>query len=347
VTVPRLRTIFLTTVMLSTIWTATNLQFVLVLTRGGPASRTEADNKTVVMHSPENVAGVKVIEAMFKTHKIIPPGAISWDNSGNNKAYQSKQAAFVMNPTSIYAYLDGNDKDLQKVTGLMPVPAGPKGAVNQIDTWAYGAFKKTPYPELAKGLLEYFMQPANYDKIISASWSPTRRRNAYADRAEYWREAACRDKPPPVATRTGHFDPGVDPGDADGGSLTSPTATVTVSPGLIVCTAAAGKRTFTGPSTVWSVSMPVLGSTFCTLPVTSAVNAAATTSVCGVGWLCWPSAGSVVTMASARAAAREPSTCFMRASFLEATVGRAGCPEDRKGCPIVHGLDNRSIRRNR
>ncbi|TMQ19275.1 MAG: sugar ABC transporter permease [Candidatus Rokuibacteriota bacterium] len=41
VTVPRLRTIFLTTVMLSTIWTATNLQFVFVLTRGGPASRTE------------------------------------------------------------------------------------------------------------------------------------------------------------------------------------------------------------------------------------------------------------------------------------------------------------------
>ncbi|HLB76846.1 MAG TPA: sugar ABC transporter permease [Candidatus Dormibacteraeota bacterium] len=41
VTVPRLRTIFLTTVMLSTIWTATNLQFVLVLTRGGPANRTE------------------------------------------------------------------------------------------------------------------------------------------------------------------------------------------------------------------------------------------------------------------------------------------------------------------
>jgi multiple sugar transport system permease protein len=41
VTMPRLRTIVLTTVMLSTIWTATNLQFVLILTRGGPASRTE------------------------------------------------------------------------------------------------------------------------------------------------------------------------------------------------------------------------------------------------------------------------------------------------------------------
>ena len=41
ITVPRLRTIFITTVMLSTIWTATNLQFVLLLTRGGPANRTE------------------------------------------------------------------------------------------------------------------------------------------------------------------------------------------------------------------------------------------------------------------------------------------------------------------
>jgi multiple sugar transport system substrate-binding protein len=148
----------------------------------------EADNKTVVMSSPENLAGVKVIEAMFKTHKIIPPGAISWDNSGNNKAYQSKQAAFVMNPSSIYAYLDGNDKDLQKVTGLFPVPAGPKGTVNQIDTWAYGAFKKNPYPELARGLLEYFMQPANYDKIIQSTggrWVPVYKR---LFDSPFWRE---------------------------------------------------------------------------------------------------------------------------------------------------------------
>jgi multiple sugar transport system permease protein len=41
ITVPRLKTIFVTTVLLSTIWTATNLQFVLILTKGGPASRTE------------------------------------------------------------------------------------------------------------------------------------------------------------------------------------------------------------------------------------------------------------------------------------------------------------------
>src|SRR5258705_12065357 len=119
----------------------------------------EADNKTVVMNSAENVAGRKMIEAMFKTHKIIPPGTISWDNSGNNKAYQSKQAAFIMNPTSVYAYLDGNDKDLQKVTGLFPVPAVHKGTVNQSDTWTYAAFKKTPYPEHPQGQIDYLMHP--------------------------------------------------------------------------------------------------------------------------------------------------------------------------------------------
>lgn len=148
----------------------------------------EADNRTVVMNSPENVAGVKVIEAMFKTHKIIAPGAISWDNSGNNKAYQSKQAAFVMNPTSIYAYLDGNDKDLQKATGLFPVPAGPKGTVNQIDTWAFGAFKKNPYPELAKGLIDHMMQPQNYDRIIQSTggrWVPVYKR---LFDSPFWRE---------------------------------------------------------------------------------------------------------------------------------------------------------------
>jgi multiple sugar transport system substrate-binding protein len=139
----------------------------------------EADDKTVVLNSPGNIAGLRVLEAMFKAHKIIPPGSISWDDTGNNKAYQSKQAAFVMNPTSIYAYLDGSDKDLQKVTGLFPVPAGPKGSIPQIDTHSFALFKKSPYPELGKGLIEYYLQPANYDKIVQSTggrWVPVYRR---------------------------------------------------------------------------------------------------------------------------------------------------------------------------
>jgi len=66
-----------------------------------------------------------LIADMFGKHKIIPKGAIAWDNTGNNKAYQSRQVVFVLNPTSIYAHLADSDKDLYNVTGLLPVPAGP------------------------------------------------------------------------------------------------------------------------------------------------------------------------------------------------------------------------------
>src|SRR5256712_14095356 len=51
----------------------------------------EADNKTVALHSKGTVAAVQLIADMFTKHKIIPKGAIAWDNTGNNKAYQSRQ----------------------------------------------------------------------------------------------------------------------------------------------------------------------------------------------------------------------------------------------------------------
>ena len=46
----------------------------------------EADDKTVALNSPGTVQAVKLIADMYLKHKIIPKGAISWDNQGNNKA---------------------------------------------------------------------------------------------------------------------------------------------------------------------------------------------------------------------------------------------------------------------
>ena len=47
----------------------------------------EADNKTVALHSKGTIQAVQLIADMFSKHKIIPKGAIAWDNTGNNKAY--------------------------------------------------------------------------------------------------------------------------------------------------------------------------------------------------------------------------------------------------------------------
>jgi multiple sugar transport system substrate-binding protein len=53
---------------------------------------------------------------------LIPPNSPSWDDAGNNQAYQSGQVAFAFNPASIFAYLEENDPDLLADTTQAPDP---------------------------------------------------------------------------------------------------------------------------------------------------------------------------------------------------------------------------------
>jgi multiple sugar transport system substrate-binding protein len=150
----------------------------------------EADNKTVALHSKETIQAVQLIADMYLKHKIIPKGAISWDNTGNNKAYQSRQVIFVLNPTSIYAHLAESDKELYDLTGLLPVPAGPAGAIEELTTAAWALFKHNPYPEVAKGLAEYWMAPENLRVTIEEGggrWGPPYR-SMYD--SEFWKRPA-------------------------------------------------------------------------------------------------------------------------------------------------------------
>jgi len=135
----------------------------------------EADDKTVALNSPGTVQAVKLIADMYHKHKIIPKGTISWDNTGNNKAYQSRQIIFALNPTSIYAHLAGSDKELYNVTGLFPIPAGPAGSIEELTTGYWGLFKHNPYPEVAKGLIQYYMEPEHWRVVTEEGdgrWGP-------------------------------------------------------------------------------------------------------------------------------------------------------------------------------
>jgi multiple sugar transport system substrate-binding protein len=135
----------------------------------------EADDKTVALNSPGTIQAVKLIADMYNKHKIIPKGAISWDNQGNNKAYQSRQVIFVLNPSSIYAHLAESDKELHELTGMLPVPAGPAGAIEELTTAEWILFKHNPYPEVAKGLVQYYMEPENLRVVIEEGggrWGP-------------------------------------------------------------------------------------------------------------------------------------------------------------------------------
>jgi multiple sugar transport system substrate-binding protein len=104
---------------------------------------------------------------MYKVHKIIPPGAINWDNAGNNNAYQSGQIAFASNPSSILAWLQANKPDLAKATVLENIPAGPAGSFGEVDCWALGIFKDSKVPDIAKEALAYVIDPDHYSKFIN------------------------------------------------------------------------------------------------------------------------------------------------------------------------------------
>ena len=127
----------------------------------------EADNKTVALHSPGTVKAVQLIADMYHKHKIIPKGAIGWDNTGNNKAYQSRQVIFVQNATSIYAHLAESDKELYNVTGLLPTPAGPAGAFETLSTHVLGALQAQPLSRVGQGagrVLDGPGEPAGGDR---------------------------------------------------------------------------------------------------------------------------------------------------------------------------------------
>jgi multiple sugar transport system substrate-binding protein len=134
-----------------------------------------ADGQTVTLQSPGTVHAVQQIAAMYQRHKIIPDAALSWDNQGNNRAYQARQVLFVVNPSGLYASLAGADKALQQVTGMLPMPAGVAGACEALSTTEWLLFKQNPYPEVAKGLVQYYMEPEHLRVVMEAGggrWGP-------------------------------------------------------------------------------------------------------------------------------------------------------------------------------
>jgi multiple sugar transport system substrate-binding protein len=124
------------------------------------------EDGSLAFKSDAMLQAIELVRKMYKEDKIIPSGAVAWDGSGNNKAYQAKQAAFAYNSVSIYAWATANDADLARATKLYPPPAGPKGSFGVLTGWGLCIFKGTKDVDLAKSALEYYFDPDRYTKLI-------------------------------------------------------------------------------------------------------------------------------------------------------------------------------------
>lgn len=123
----------------------------------------------VAFNRPESVELFKFIKAMYEDG-TIPRGATTWDDAGNNKAYQTQQAAFIINPGSVYRWMVENAPELLEKTALTRMPAGPGGERSNLTTcWSVSITQDAKDPELARELLRDFYLPENYNRIIESA----------------------------------------------------------------------------------------------------------------------------------------------------------------------------------
>ncbi|NPV54095.1 MAG: sugar ABC transporter substrate-binding protein [Firmicutes bacterium] len=134
----------------------------------------DKDGKTVVVDSAQNVKALQALVDMFKVDKTIPPGALSWDDGGNNNAYMSGTAVMVYNSGSIWANMVQMKHPLLDKTGIVPMPAGPAGRFNVGGGNTMVIFKKG-HPKLASSLVRSVLAIDNYSNLLPKMcpmWAP-------------------------------------------------------------------------------------------------------------------------------------------------------------------------------
>jgi multiple sugar transport system substrate-binding protein len=103
---------------------------------------------------------------------------LTWDDAGNNTAYQTGRAAFIINPPSVFAWLQENDQELLDNTQLIVIPKGPgPDGINgsPASAWVWAASKDADHHDLAKAWLRYFYEPDRYQQVIESvggRWLP-------------------------------------------------------------------------------------------------------------------------------------------------------------------------------
>ena len=135
------------------------------------------DGKTITWNSPETIAAYQFIKDMY-AEGTIPRNVVTWDDGGNNTAYQTGRAAFIMNPPSVYSWMVENDKKLLENSALINIPKGPgeKGrSATLLGTFSWLVSSQTKKEALAKEWINFFFQPENYEKLIQTTggrWYP-------------------------------------------------------------------------------------------------------------------------------------------------------------------------------
>lgn len=101
-------------------WTGNCLQFLWAF--GGRLFDKDG-NPTI--DTPENLKGLTAYTDLFK-NKLMPPGVVQQNSSGNNEAWLSQQTAAISNTGSVLLAMRKDNKDLLAKTYLQAFPSAVK-----------------------------------------------------------------------------------------------------------------------------------------------------------------------------------------------------------------------------
>jgi multiple sugar transport system substrate-binding protein len=117
---------------------------------------------------------IQLVSKGFSETKVFPPGVLTWDQTGDNDAFQSGRTIFAFNPLSIPAWIRDNKPDMLPGVGTYLKPAGPKMLVQPVGAVAMSVKADSPYKDKAMDLM-YFLNDKEYYKDYwpKSQWGPT------------------------------------------------------------------------------------------------------------------------------------------------------------------------------
>jgi multiple sugar transport system substrate-binding protein len=127
------------------------------------------ENGRIALDSKETIAALKYATELQKT---MVSGTLSWNDSGNNKAFAAGEIGLTFNGVSIYYVLKNSpDPKLQQAaldTQHQKLPRGlaPASPMSATPMNAM-VFKHTKYPNAAKDYLRFMMESEQYGPWLS------------------------------------------------------------------------------------------------------------------------------------------------------------------------------------
>jgi multiple sugar transport system substrate-binding protein len=136
----------------------------MILAYGGAV--WSKDGKSITLDSPQTRQVIALIKAAYDDG-VLPKDVVTWDDAGNNTAYQSGKVAIVENTGSIATWMKANDLTEFNNTVFKAFPAGPAGRFIQADAWVLFVPNTTKYPDQAKDLIRALSQPDRQKELIT------------------------------------------------------------------------------------------------------------------------------------------------------------------------------------